>query len=281
MFIDNTTFITEASNTAARSERSGITAETIPQHSPVQLPEAPRYKFIASLEQASLSPVLAVLRAHGCEKHSGFLGTKIRSVSRPFSGESLARLESIQLVRVMLPSPSINSKAATNSPYKDWLVAQAPRSTGVPCDSNLTSSRPNEEAEEVVTIQSAEDDGSFRGFNVTLHYVIDQHSSEVPDFRLESSHFKSLLMKSRFSATSLQEETERSRPIDTNVDCIALLKTNKAFMQFIAEKLRSNARNSEPKIPTDSSQHYFRRPVSPGDSLKLSIPMKRASISRK
>lgn len=281
MFIDNTIFLTEASNTAARSERSGITTETIPQHSQVQLPEARRYKFIESLEQASLSPVLAVLRPHGCEKHSGFFDSQNRSASRPSSGENLARFESIQLVRVMLPSPSINSKAATNSPYKEWLVAQAPRSTGAPCDANLSPNRKKEEAEEVVTLQSAEDDGSFRGFNVTLHYVKDQHSSEVPDFRLESSHFKSLLLKSRFSATSLQEETERSRPIDTNVDCIALLKTNKAFMQYIAEKLRKDTKNSEPKINTDTSQHYFRRPVSPGDSLKLSIPLKRASISRK
>ncbi len=57
MFIDNNTFITDASNPVARSERSGITAETIPQHSQVQLPEVRSYKFIESLEKSSLSPM--------------------------------------------------------------------------------------------------------------------------------------------------------------------------------------------------------------------------------
>ncbi len=199
--------------------------------------------------------------------------------------ENFIVCNSIQLVKFMLPSPSFNSKAATYSAVKltfdDWLVAQTPHSSGAPFEADAASRHCHEDVEEVVTIHSGEDEGSFRGFNVTLHYLRDQHSSEVPDFRLESSHLKSLLFKSRFSATSLQEDTERSRPIDTNVDCIALLKANKTFMQYMAEKLCKETRDGQSRLPNDTSHRSIYRPISPGDPLKLSIPFTRTSISRK
>lgn len=237
MFIEYSVISSDSSDDLIKRDLTERSHGSIPQHSCLCFPAQNCYKFInpSSSKHSLNSSDSPKEQMEGKEGQEYGINTDAKCLKLDQRLPGLTHfdtMQSIQKLKTMNVSPSISSKKERKLSTDVCVSPMSPLRNCIILRTKI------EIADQEVVFSP----GEFPPCE-SIHNEDDSSSSHRPtEFNLGMSEYRLPKLfngpRSRISATSLQDESEGEKPIDTNIDCSELLKNNKDFMQFFEERTK-------------------------------------------
>ena len=207
------------------------------------LPQSNGFKFLKTSSNGDKSTQGKSERntpnTHSCPEHPGIAAEKPSQGLKQISTDPILRENTKSPLQIQVPKVFETSGCSS-------LTSIRKHSASIQKSSKLGPSQPparkNSYNEAVDTEQWLEEmsDEDELPQPPLLKLNSKKKSSEMPEFRIESSiEFNRSIVKGE-SIASLQEEVESRRSIDTNVDLEPILKSHASFMVFTEMKRKGS-----------------------------------------
>ena len=239
MFIDSLGSPSSAGSRSSLTERSSKkTTGSISN----PLPQSSEFKFLKTSSNGDKSShgksERNTLNTQSCPEHAGPTATKLGLGLNPVSTDPVLKENTKSPLQIQLPKIFETSGCSS-------LTSIRKNSANIHVSSNQGSlhqqARKKSFNEADYTEQWVEEmsDEDELPQPPLLKLSSKKKSSEMPEFRIESSiEFNRSIVKNE-SLASLQEEVESRRSIDTNVELTPILKKNLNFMSFVHSRLKA------------------------------------------
>ena len=239
MFIDSFDSLSSAGSRSSMTERSSKKT-TGSLSNP--LPQSNDFKFLKTSSNGDKSShgksERNTLNTQSCPEQAGITAEKFCPVYKQVSTDPILRENTKSPLQIQLPKvfetsgcsslTSIRKNSAIINKSSNLGKAQQP--------ARKKSYNQAEDTEQWLEEMSDEDELPQPPL---LKLSSKKKSSEMPEFRIESSiEFNRSIMKNE-SLASLQEEVESRRSIDTNVELTPILQKNVNFMSFVHGRLKA------------------------------------------